>query len=46
MGEKVDEFYSRRVLEYNVVRTIHARTKKPLKVPRIADQETVTLDDE
>ena len=45
MGEKVDEFYSRRVLEYNVVRTIHARTKKPLKVPRIADQETVTLDD-
>ena len=46
MGEKVDEFYSRRVLEYTVVRTPHAQTKKVTRVPRIADQETVTLDDE
>ena len=45
MGEKVDQFYSRSVLEYTVVKTPHAQTKKITCVPRIADQETVTLDE-
>lgn len=43
MGKKVEEFASKKVLEYIEVKMPSANGKRGARVPRIARQETMTL---
>lgn len=45
MSEKIEFVRSKPVLEYTVVETPNLRSGKTTKVPRLVDQETVTLGD-
>ena len=44
MGKKLEESGHKKVLEYIVEERVHPGTGKTIKVPRIADMETIKMD--
>lgn len=44
MGKKLEETRHKKVLEYNAVKAIHPSTHKVMYLPRIDNQQTVTME--